>query len=170
MLPARLPPTAGLTAMPLPPPAVSSHDHDALDEVLTIIGLAASSGARPRDALHIAGEAGRGSLACEFAAVTDRLVRGSDLAAALRTAASQDDRVRRLHRIIEVADLDGTDYSAAIETIRSDLRRERVTELEIAAQKLSVAIQFPLVLCILPSFVVLALVPLVLAVLDDLGL
>jgi len=170
MLPRRLPSIEGRRPEAEGTPAVTVHDHEALDEVLTILAMAASAGVRPREAIGIVGRVGSGSLAAAIRPCAERIERGSPLPTALRAARTTDRRIQRLHRILERAELDGTSYVAAIETLRDDVRTERFTEMEVAAQRLSVAIQFPLVLCILPSFIVLALVPLVLALVGDLAI
>lgn len=139
-------------------------------EVLTIVAVAASAGARPRHALELAARYASGPLASSLRPVVVQIERGADLSVALGRLPSIDRRIVRLRRALEQAEVDGTSYVGAIGDLRDDVRRERLADLEVAAQRLSVAVQFPLVLCVLPAFIVLALVPLVLAVLGDLAI
>lgn len=143
-------------------------DPEAIMELLTVVAVAASAGARPREALRLAVSVASGPLASALLPAVAEIERGSDLVTALRRHPTADRSIERFHRTLVQAEVDGTSYAAAIDDLRNDVRRERLTDLEVAAQRLSVEIQFPLVLCILPAFIALALVPLVLATLGDL--
>ena len=70
--------------------------------------------------------------------------------------------------LIGLSEIDGGDLSLHLELVVHDLRRERAAVLDAAAQRLTIALLFPLVLCILPAFVLLAIAPLVLEVIAEL--
>jgi hypothetical protein len=170
MLPARHPSAGAAATASTLPGAVApvEHDHEALSEVATLLRLAAASGARPRDAVMTVASVGVGTLAIELANSAAVLSRGATFSVALHGGCSiPGDWQRRLYRILETAELDGGPYADALDAFQRDLRLARVTELEVGAQRLAVAVQFPVVLCILPAFIVLAIIPLVLAVLGD---
>ncbi len=145
------------------------HDYEAVLEVLTILRLATATGARPRAALRIVARNGTGSLAQAFAAVVDQLDRGASLDEALSRAGSHE-VVRRISRLLLSAEGDGSSCRRDLEALQGDLRHDRLTELEVGAQHLAVAVQFPVVLCILPAFVTLVIVPLISSVVVDLRL
>ncbi|MFT7474812.1 MAG: hypothetical protein ACI81L_001744, partial [Verrucomicrobiales bacterium] len=54
------------------------------------------------------------------------------------------------------------------ELLVRDFRRRRAMDLDTAAQRLTISLLFPLVVCILPAFVLLAVVPLLLSALAGL--
>jgi tight adherence protein C len=71
--------------------------------------------------------------------------------------------VRPLVMAFANAERDGGPLLPALLAAASDARRTRAHGAEMAARRLSVRLLFPLVVCILPAFVVLGLVPLLVA-------
>ena len=59
----------------------------------------------------------------------------------------------------------GLPLAEVLARVEAELRRRRRRELEIAARRLPVRLLFPLVLCILPAFALVTVVPVVLAAL-----
>lgn len=96
---------------------------------------------------------------------------GADLTEAISYLDAQIGTRSSLLRVLELlrrSELDGSALDVHLELLLHDLRRERAHELDVAAQRLSIAMLVPLVVCILPAFVVLAIVPLVLDILGQL--
>jgi pilus assembly protein TadC len=63
---------------------------------------------------------------------------------------------------------DGVSLAPLLERVRVEALRVRRHELEVAARRLPVLLLFPLVLCVLPAFVLLTVVPLLASSLHDL--
>jgi tight adherence protein C len=78
--------------------------------------------------------------------------------------------VRPLVTALVASERDGVPLLASLERVAAQVRDERRRAGERAARRLSVTLLFPLVLCILPAFVLLGLVPLLASSLRDLQL
>lgn len=140
--------------------------------LLQIVG---SAGAPPRTAIALvgavdAGDNPLGVVAADLAAVSRRLELGADLTEAI-LAIDSDDTSTALVRVLDVlrrAEADGVELGPHLSAVVRELRRERATALDVAAQRLTISLLFPLVVCILPAFVLLAIVPLLLGALSNL--
>ena len=109
------------------------------------------------------------SRAAEIRAVAQRLALGLPLGDSLfGDVASLEPRTLRLFRALERLEIDGADAVPHLDALASDIERDRIAAIDIASQRIGVALLFPLVLCILPAFVCLAVVPLVLDVVEPL--
>ena len=148
----------------------------ALPGFVIVLHIAITSGQAPRQALRtVADVADRGQLRL-VAEQLSGVLRAVELGADLTDAVASEDRAGRPERssVLRVLDLlrrsevDGSALDLHLELLLQDLRRERAHELDVAAQRLSIALLVPLVVCILPAFVVLAIVPLVLDILGQL--
>jgi tight adherence protein C len=69
---------------------------------------------------------------------------------------------------LAAADRDGLPLAPVLDRLAADARHQRRRRTEAAARQLPVRLSLPLVLCTLPSFVLLAVVPLLLAALASL--
>lgn len=69
---------------------------------------------------------------------------------------------------LAAADRDGLPLAPVLERLAADARAARRRRLDTTARQLPVRLALPLVLCTLPSFVLLAVVPLLLAALSSL--
>ena len=147
----------------------------ALPSLVALVQLAISAGQHPRAALAMMTRSVRGGgfevLIEDLAPVIHRLELGVEFSEAMdslpvlsRGASS----TRRVLGLIGRSEIDGGDLSLHLELVIHDLRRERAAVLDAAAQRLTIALLFPLVLCILPAFVLLAIAPLVLEVIAEL--
>ncbi len=125
---------------------------------LTVAGALAAvaphvDGALGRSLGHAAGAAGR----------------GQRLAAALADLADDvGPPVRPLAAVLTAAARDGDPLAPALDRLAESLRRARQHRAEVAARRLSVQLLPPLVLCVLPAFALLTVVPLLLGSLHSL--
>ena len=78
------------------------------------------------------------------------------------------DSSRNLLRVLIAAERDGAALTPALERAGDDARRRRRVQAEERARKVPVTMLFPLVLCVLPAFALLTVVPLLLGTLADL--
>lgn len=147
----------------------------ALPGFVILLHIAVSAGQAPRTALATAAAvAGRGQLrvvAMEIPALLRAIDLGADLSEAISYLDATVGARSSLLRVLELlrrSELDGSALDVHLELLLHDLRRERAHELDVAAQRLSIAMLVPLVVCILPAFVVLAIVPLGLDILGQL--
>lgn len=102
---------------------------------------------------------------------TNRLAMGGDLQAAINQLDTATPAGLSLYRVLDLlrrGELDGLDLALQLEFVVQDLRRDRSIALDTVAQRLTISLLFPMVLCILPAFVLLAIVPLLLDVLSQL--
>lgn len=74
-----------------------------------------------------------------------------------------DDAWAPARRAMALADAAGVAPSAALRAAAADLRATQLQEMELAAARLGVTIVLPLGLAFLPAFVLLTVVPLVVA-------
>ena len=146
-----------------------------LPGAVLLIQIAIAAGLSPRGAIHAVGDLpiGWGALGAasdDFSEIAVRLGLGADLSSAVLRL--EEDRFStgfvRVLDVLRRAELDGAELALHLELLVRDLRRERATALDLAAQRLTVSLLFPLVFCILPAFVLLAVVPLLLGALTAL--
>jgi type II secretory pathway component PulF len=102
-------------------------------------------------------------------AVADRVARGQLFVDALGELAICGDPGRRLAGVLR-GGAHGGDLAGALERLARDARDLRRRRAEEAARRVPVRLLAPLVLCVLPAFVLLALVPLVAGAFDELHL
>ncbi len=99
----------------------------------------------------------------------DAIARGARFADALPMLA--DELGPALDPLVDglsAADRDGLPLAPVLERLAADARAHRRRQLDTLARQLPVRLAVPLVLCTLPSFVLLAIVPLLLAALSSL--
>ncbi len=80
------------------------------------------------------------------------------------------DPTRPLLRVLMAAERDGAALIPALERAGDEARRQRRVKAEERARKVPVTMLFPLVVCVLPAFALLTIVPLMLGTLADLEL
>ena len=73
----------------------------------------------------------------------------------------------RARRAMALADAAGAAPSLALRRAAAQVRADQLQQLELAAARLGVAIVLPLGLAFLPAFVLLTVVPLVIAIAAD---
>lgn len=89
--------------------------------------------------------------------MTRQLVR---LGAPWRVALRRDPRLEPVAGILETARVTGTPVADALMHYVESARRHQCNTLDAALKKAPIAMALPLVLCVLPSFILLAIVPL----------
>jgi pilus assembly protein TadC len=103
-----------------------------------------------------------------FAEVELGLHRGRSMADALGVLAAAGPMGRAVAHAIAAADRDGLPLAPVLDRLADDARAARRRLGEADARRLPVRLTFPLVLCTLPSFVLLAIAPAVLGALSTL--
>ncbi len=149
-----------------------------LPTVVMLLSLATSAGHSPRSAVswvaRLSNAGGAvGVVARDFAAVDERLKLGASLDTAIIETGIVDtgstsrgfdapsaSEIIRVLDVLRRAEHDGGSLQLQLEFLIRDLRRNRANALDEAAQRLTVSLLFPLVLCILPAFILLAIAPL----------
>ena len=152
---------------PRPPPAA-----DMADMVdLLVLGLRA--GLLPLLVLRQLADDCPPSVQPAVRAVLDDVDHGTRLGDALRTLPRLVDPTHEpLATIVAdqlvAAEVHGLPLTPVLERLAADARERRRHDLEAAIRRLPVRLSLPLVLCTLPSFVLVAVVPLLLAALTSL--
>jgi len=76
--------------------------------------------------------------------------------------------VRPLTATLIAANTDGAALLPALERVGDEARRRRRVEAEDRARRVPVAMLFPLIVCVLPAFALLTVVPLLVGTLSEL--
>ena len=100
--------------------------------------------------------------------VRRRVSLGQRLGDALDVFDEFGDPVRPLVAALRSSAFDGVALSPALERVADDARLQRRRWAEINARRLPVQLLFPLIVCILPAFGLLAIVPLIMSSLGSL--
>jgi tight adherence protein C len=110
-------------------------------------------------------------LAGEISQVTAQMRAGVDREAALRSLATRTglDDVRGLVSLLSQTLRFGTGIAEALRVYSEDFRDRRMQRAEEAAAKIGTKLIFPLVVCLFPSFFVVAIGPAVLRMMESLG-
>ena len=135
-----------------------------------LVGLAADAvraGSDPTRALRHAADALPGPTADRLLARTHALALGADPAAVWRELA-HDPALAPLGRALARAHESGTPVADAVARLAVRSAEQARAEVEDRARRVGVRAAVPLGLCLLPSFVVLGIVPLAAALLADL--
>jgi Flp pilus assembly protein TadB len=137
-----------------------------------LVGLLADAlrgGRAPVEALAVAVAALPGPGADRLAAVLPRLRLGVDPAVVWAELADDPD-LGQLGRALGRAHETGAAISASVERLAVELARSARAEVEDRARAVGVRAAVPLACCLLPSFVLLGIVPVVAGLLSTLGL
>ena len=131
-----------------------------LPDLVELIVIAVRAGSTPSAALGAAGHHAPPPLATVLAEVEHRLQRGQRLADALTAfdeALGPD--ASTFVDALATADRYGLPIGPVLDRLADDIRTERRRHAERYARTLPVRLAFPLVMCTLPSFVLIAIVP-----------
>lgn len=141
---------------------------DALPDAVDLLALGLGSGLAVAPALALAAPRTPAPLGPALARAHDRVVHGASVAAALEQVAARGPASRPLIALLVAAHTDGAPIVEPLTRLAGDLRADRRRAVEARARQVPVRLLFPLVLCSLPAFVLLAIVPPVVAAVADL--
>lgn len=141
----------------------------AVPDALELFVLMVHAGLTPRQAIELLADRAPVAVRHGFAAVVARLERGDPLADALRHLPDTlGPAALGLADLIGSSDRYGLPLAPVLEQLATQVRADRRRADDAAARSLPVKLAFPLVVCTLPSFVLLAIVPAVMAALSSL--
>jgi Flp pilus assembly protein TadB len=141
---------------------------DALPDVVDLIALGVGSGLATGPALALVGPHVPPPLGPALVAVDARLRHGAGTAAAFDPLVVVTPAARPLAALLTAAQVDGAPVVDALARLADELRSDRRRAVETRARQVPVRMLFPLVLCTLPAFVLLTIVPPIVAALRDL--
>jgi tight adherence protein C len=134
---------------------------DELPEVVDLLWLATTAGLTVPLAVRVVERHGTGQVARALGRARRRAALGPALADALdEVPVHLGDTVRPVTRVLAGALRDGTSVAEPLERVAAEVRTARRRATEERARRGSVRLLFPLVVCILPAFAVLTVVPL----------
>ncbi|WP_246210343.1 type II secretion system F family protein [Nocardioides piscis] len=139
-----------------------------LPHVVDLFACALRSGASPIGALAAVASACPGPTATRVEGVLARLRMGVD-PAVVWGGLADDDILAPLGRVLERAESRGTSVADAVEALADDLESASLAAVEDRARAVGVKAAVPLGLCLLPSFLVLGIVPVVAGLLSSLA-
>lgn len=132
----------------------------ALPDLIELVIVGVRAGLTPAAALEIAEQHVAGALRPAVAEVVHRLHRGARLADALGALPELlGPLAAAFADTLGTADRYGQPLEPALDRLAVDARTERRRQAERYARTLPVRLLFPLVVCTLPAFVLLAIVP-----------
>lgn len=143
---------------------------DELPDLVDVVALAVQGGASIHQAVASAAAAGSGRCASGLVDALQRTEHGgARLADALDDLPDHlGDAARPFVRALVASERYGVSAGPALDLVGRDLRDQRRRRAEEDIRRVPVRLVFPLVCCILPAFVVLTVVPLLLASLGQL--
>lgn len=140
-----------------------------LPDVLELFVLMVHAGLTPRQSIEFLADRAPTPVRHGFCAVVDRLDRGEPLADSLRALPDQlGASALSLADMVGSADRYGLPLGPVLAQLADQARADRRRADEANARALPVKLAFPLVVCTLPSFVLLAIIPAVMAALSSL--
>jgi Flp pilus assembly protein TadB len=140
-----------------------------LPHLVDLLAAALRGGATPSSAVRMACHALPGPAADRLAGVTDRLELGVDPEQVWMTLAEDPD-LAPLGRALARSHRTGAGVVCIVEQLADELARSARAEVEERARVVGVRAALPLGLCLLPSFLLLGIVPLVVGMLSELDL
>jgi tight adherence protein C len=142
-----------------------------LPETIDLFMLAAGSGQPVQRALAMVASRAVGPVGHELRAAARRVELGARTGDALEAAASAlGDSVRPLVGVLCASERYGTPLVPALERLALEARNDRRRRAEESARRVPVKLLFPLVLCTLPAFALLTVVPLLIGAFGSLRL
>jgi tight adherence protein C len=136
---------------------------DEAPDLVELFRLAIGAGLTVHQAVDAVVGRARGEGATALAEVASRVAVGHRLADALDDFGAVDEALRPLASALASAERYGVALGPSLDRLADDSRVQRRRRAEEVARRLPVQMLFPLVLCILPAFALLTVVPLVLA-------
>jgi tight adherence protein C len=140
-----------------------------LPGAMDLLVLNVRAGRTPFQAVCDLADTVDGDVGDAFAEVVRRTERGQSFAEALRALHTLGTRAGSLADVIASSDRHGLPLGPVLDQLTVEAREARRRLGQAQARRLPVRLSFPLVMCTLPSFVLLAIVPAVIAALSSLG-
>jgi Flp pilus assembly protein TadB len=140
-----------------------------LPHLVGLLSDALRSGQPPQEAMAVVGQALPGPAADRLSAAVARLRLGVDPTAVWAELAA-DPALGPLGRALARAHRTGASVVPAVDRLAGELARSARAEVEDQARAVGVKAAVPLGLCLLPAFVLIGIVPVVGALLTDLGI
>ncbi|MGD9793172.1 MAG: type II secretion system F family protein [Acidimicrobiia bacterium] len=135
-----------------------------LPELCDVLGAALRAGSNLSLALEIAEDLGPPIFGPALAEVRQRVAHGERLIVALHQLPTMlGDGIGPITGLLQSAERDGIALARLIDALAADARRERRQLIERNARRLPVLLLGPLVGCVLPAFMILTVVPVVIA-------
>jgi tight adherence protein C len=142
----------------------------ALPDAIELMVLVMQAGMTPHQAVEVLARRAPAPVRPGFAEVRHRVERGAPLADALQALPDiLGPGANAPADTLAMAERHGTPIVHTLEQLGLDVRERRRRQAETDARKLPIRMSFPLVVCTLPSFVLVAIVPAVLAAMASLG-
>ena len=139
---------------------------DALDLVVVLL----QAGATPRQTIIELSRQGPRTTQQGFGAAARQLGQGQSFADAVGALRCElGDAITPFVELVTASERYGLPTAQVVQQLSTEIRALRRRHDEAAARSLPVKLSFPLVMCTLPSFVLLAIAPAVLAALSSLG-
>jgi len=132
-----------------------------LPAALDLVAAALTGGRAPASALTVVAQAVDEPIAAELAVVADRLVVSGDVRSALVDA---PESLGILARALVRAEESGAPVAVVVAAAADDVRRDARADRREAARRVGVRTAAPLGLCFLPAFLLVGIVPTVIAV------
>jgi pilus assembly protein TadC len=129
-------------------------------DVVDLFRVAANGGLTVHDAVREVGRVVTGPVEVALLEVQRRVGLGLRLADALPLVVDSGEPIRPLVRVLVSAERDGAPLAEPLERVSAHARDVRRRRAEEAARRVPVRLLFPLVVCVLPAFVLLTVVPL----------
>lgn len=150
-------------------PRPSSPATEYLD-ALELLLLSIRAGLLPLEAMRIVLPHIGPTVRAAFHEVLQHVASGTRFADALAVLPHRlGPRALLLADALSAADRDGLPLAPVLERLSADARSQRRREADALARQLPVRMAFPLVMCSLPSFVLLAVAPMIIAALSALA-
>ncbi len=141
---------------------------ETLPDAVDLLALGLGSGVAVGPALALVAPHTPSPVGPVLARADERVRHGAALAEALEPLATASADGRSLAALLVAAHDDGAPVVDALARLAGDLRADRRRAVEARARQVPVRMLFPLVACTLPAFVLLTIVPPVVAALSDL--
>lgn len=142
----------------------------ALPELVDLLRLSDGAGSSLHQSIRTVADHAPEVFDAPLRAVERRVDRGERLGDALVELDGCGESTRPLVAALRAASFDGVPLGPALDRVAVDARLRRRRAAEIEARRLPVQLLFPLIVCILPAFGLLTVVPLLLSSMGDIHL